>query len=186
MQLCGLGSFIANKGDPATLDCDSLDEHATAVHRYKNTGRFEADDNDPAPAAPQGLRDQNLAFWQQIGQEAVDAGKADHLKENEDQPVPGVVEGPFDGVSITHPELISETNALILRDMKIAAANHHRWSMAVNDATHFLAFATVQRDEWGVISVGAQEHQKTFNEVLGAYVENYGSRLKMGRPHSRL
>ena len=64
--------------------------------------------------------------------------------------------------------------------MKIAAANHHRWSMAVNDATHFLAFATVQRDEWGVISVGAQVHQRTFNEVLGAYVENYGSRLKNG------
>ena len=45
LQVCGLGSFIANKGDPATLNPDTLDVHASAVHRYKNTGRFEAEDD---------------------------------------------------------------------------------------------------------------------------------------------
>ena len=138
LQTCGLGSFIANKGDPATLNADTLDVHASAVHRYKNTGRFEAEDDDPSPAAPQSLRDQSLVFWRQIGQSAVDSGRADHLKEYEDQLVPGVVEGPFDGETITHPERITETNALIARDIKIAAANQHRWALAVNDATHFL------------------------------------------------
>ena len=180
LQICGLGSFIANKGDPATLNADTLDVHASAVHRYKNTGRFEAEDDDPSPAAPQSLRDQSLVFWRQIGQSAVDSGKADHLKEYEDQLVPGVVEGPFDGDTITHPERITETNALIARDIKIAAANQHRWALAVNDATHFLSFASVQRDECGVISLGAQEHQKAFNKAYGAYVEAYGTALKNG------
>ena len=165
MQICGLGSFIANKGDPATLDGDILDEHASAVHRYKNTGKFEAGDDDRSPAAPQSLREQNLDFWRQIGQSAVDEGKVEHFKEEDEQPVPGVVEGPFNGESITHPEQITETNALIARDIKIAAANHHRWSLAVNDATHFLSFASVQRDEWGVISQGAQEHQKALSLI---------------------
>ena len=161
-----------------------LDNYSSTVHRYRTTGRFEAEDDDPKamgpPAAPQQLRDQSLEFWRQIGQTAINAGKVGHLEKEDEQPTPGVIEGPFDGESITHPERISETNALIMSDMKIAAAHYHRWALMVNDATHFLSFATVQRDDWGVISQGAREHQKAFNKAYGAYVEAYGSMLKNG------
>ena len=184
LRVCGLGYFIANKGDPTTIDGDILDNYSSTVHRYKTTGRFEAEGDDPkallGPQAPQQLRDQSLEFWRQIGQDAIDAGKVGHLEKEDEQPVPGVIEGPFDGENIHHPERISETNALIMSDMKIAAAHYHRWALMVNDATHFLSFATVQRDEWGAISQGAREHQKAFNKAYGAYVEAYGSMLKNG------
>ena len=170
--------FIEKDGNPTTIDKDILDEYATVCQTYKVTGLL-----DPAsrkPPAKQALRDEVEGYWKELGQAAIDRGELDHLKEDQEQATTGIIEGPFNGETLDHPERVDETTALISQDIKVAAALQHRWAMAVNDHTQFLSYASVQRDEWGRILKGAEEHQKTFEKVYGEFLENVGTQLKHG------